>query len=131
MCAEWREVTVFEGADGGEITKFKKQRWNRWRDTRKGVVTPHAGRPRQVSWSWYQDRWRDRILDKLDDRVGNLRITQDPRDVPVNIVNEGKPAVASYLYAVHAWSYQEINDMLELTGGTIRQYVVAVANDNR
>lgn len=132
MCADWRETILIEGADGGRITKIDKKRgWSSWWHESKIVVDPPTGTPRLIRGNRWENRWRKRVLPKLADRVKTFRITQNRRDVPINIVNEGKPAVTSYLFAVHGWDFVELHEMLGLTGGTIRQYIMAVKNEKR
>jgi hypothetical protein len=132
MGADWREVVLLEGTNGGRITRIDKQReWSSWWHKSRIVVNPQNGEPRLIHGNRWETRWRERVLPKLADRVETFRITQNRRDVPINIVNEGKPAVTSYLFAVHGWDFVELHEMLGLTGGTIRQYIMAVKNEKR
>ena len=76
-------------------------------------------------------KWREKVIEPLVERVNEFTVTEDQNAVPVNIISEGKPAVTAYLYAIHGWSYNEIQEALGLTQGTIHQYMIDIANDNR
>ncbi|WP_267162971.1 hypothetical protein [Halovenus salina] len=127
MGEEWREVTLVEGTNGGQITRIGKQRWSRWL-----IANPPNQKPRRISGKgWRNVRWRARAILQLAERVEDFRITQNRRDVPINIVNEGKAAVTSYLFAVHGWSFEELTEMQGISFNTVRQYVIAVKKDRR
>ncbi len=75
--------------------------------------------------------WRIRLIEQMASRVEYFEVPKSRKAVPVNIINQGKPAITSYLYAVHGWTIPELHELLDLTGGTIDQYIKKVANDKR
>jgi DNA-binding NarL/FixJ family response regulator len=64
-------------------------------------------------------------------RLNKFRIPRNRRDIPVNILNEGKSVVAAYLYIIHGWSKDEVAEMLELSPETVQQYLTNVRTGNR
>jgi hypothetical protein len=119
---EWEEYTSNYGS--------RERTWVR--ANRKIEIDPPDRAPVEIESEYRRDtRWRRRVIEQLADRVDTFKVTDEPNTVPVNVINKGKPAVTSYLYAIHGWDYKELNEALDLTGGTVRQYVMAVANNNR
>lgn len=84
-----------------------------------------------------------RIIDRIEESVdwgcrseypvtlNNFRISRNRRDVPVEILNEGKSMVAAYLFTIHGWNKTEVANMLELSPETIQQYLTNVRTGNR
>jgi hypothetical protein len=81
----------------------------------------------------------DRIEESLDWEIksnyplklNKFRIPRNRRDIPVNILNEGKPVVATYLYVIHGWSRNEVAEMLDLSPETVQQYLTNVRTGTR
>jgi len=64
-------------------------------------------------------------------QLERFRISSDRRDVPINIVNEGKSVVAAYLFIIHGWSKAEVAEMLDVSSQMVQQYLTNVRTGNR
>ena len=73
--------------------------------------------------------WKDESGYPL--QFNEFRISRNRRDVPVNVLNEGKPVVVAYLYTIHDWDKEEIAEMLKLSSETVQQYLTNVRTGNR
>jgi len=73
--------------------------------------------------------WKDESGYPL--QLNEFRISRNQRDVPVNVLNEGKPVVVAYLYIIHDWDKEEIAGMLNLSSGTVQQYLTNVRTGTR
>lgn len=83
------------------------------------------------------------LIDRIEDHIAwqdesnypiqleRFRISSDRRDVPINIVNEGKSVVAAYLFIIHGWSKAEVAEMLDVSSQTVQQYLTNVMTGNR
>lgn len=64
-------------------------------------------------------------------RSGGFKITDDCSLVPVKIAALGKPAIASYLDVTQNINREEIAELLNVSKGTVEQYVSKVRRGHR
>ena len=79
----------------------------------------------------YRTWTKVQLVITLVNRVGELKVTDSPDIIPINVAISGKPAIASYLGAVHGLTPEESSDYLDLSPETIKQYRVDYKNGRR
>lgn len=57
------------------------------------------------------------------DRYGDVTSTDEESLVPVEVAVDGKPALATYLYGVLAWSREEIAEEFDVKEESVRKYL--------
>lgn len=68
------------------------------------------------------NRRRGQLMGELWHRASDMKLTDTPDVIPVNIAVMGKPAMAAYLDTVHKVDKREIADELDVSLGTVEQY---------
>ena len=64
-------------------------------------------------------------------RSGGFEMSESPSMIPVEIAAMGKPAMAAYLDVVHSTNREKIGEMLEISKGTVEQYISKVRRGHR
>ena len=111
----------------GEIIRPIPQNARYWVDTLRDhyvftnqKLAPNT-RTRRRALAWAA------VISKTDCRDDEA----DSGYVPVSVSTHGKPYVAAYLFSIHDQSIEEIAQEMNLTSGTISQYVSDIVSGRR
>lgn len=66
---------------------------------------------------------RARLWIHLYDLVGGFKKPSRPTTIPLDVVVDGKPAVATYLYSVEEWDSESVADRLDVSRRTVWDYL--------
>lgn len=98
--------TYWVKTDGGKVFEFGD-----------GSAAENSNKARAMAVLWY--------------RSGGFEIGRDESMVPVKVAALGKPAIATYLGVTQPIDRDEIAELLNISKGTVEQYVSKVRRGHR
>jgi len=69
-----------------------------------------------------KSRWSGKLEIEIKKESDQINHPKDEGLIPVEIATRGRPAIASYLHAIHGFDKQEIAEKLDVQKETVRQY---------